>query len=149
MSEVSFYHLQRQSLEHALPKLLERVASADMRAVVIGDTLERIEALNTLLWTYDPGSFLAHGTAKDGPSEQQPIYLTTQDENPNEANVLVLLDGRDIAGLADYDRVLDLFDGNDESAVAAARNRWAGYKEAGHTVAYWQQKPEGGWEQKG
>lgn len=148
MSEVSFYHLQRQSLEHALPKLLERVAGADMRAVVIGDTTERIEALNTLLWTYDPGSFLAHGTAKDGPPEQQPIYLTTSDENPNEATVLVLLDGRDVDGLGDYDRVLDLFDGNDETAVAAARNRWASYKDAGHTVAYWQQKPEGGWEQK-
>lgn len=148
MSDVSFYHLQRQSLEHALPKLLERVASADMRAVVIGDTSERIEALNTLLWTYDPDSFLAHGTANDGPPEDQPIYLTTADENPNAASVLVLLDGRGVDNLANYERVLDLFDGNDESAVAAARNRWASYKDAGHTVAYWQQKPEGGWEQK-
>ncbi len=148
MSEISFYHLQRQSLEHALPKLLQRVAGADMRAVVIADTVERIEALNTLLWTYDPGSFLAHGTAGDGPAEQQPIYLTTQDENPNDASVLVLLDGREVAGLADYERVLDLFDGNDETAVEAARNRWASYKEAGHSVTYWQQKREGGWEQK-
>lgn len=148
MSEISFYHLQRQSLEHALPKLLQRVAGADMRAVVIADTVERIEALNTLLWTYDPGSFLAHGTSNDGPAERQPIYLTTQDENPNDASVLVLLDGREVAGLADYERVLDLFDGNDETAVEAARNRWASYKDAGHSVTYWQQKPEGGWEQK-
>ena len=72
---------------------------------MLGDTPERIEALNTLLWTYDPASFLAHGTSKDGRPEDQPIYLTTEDENPNEAEVLVLLDGREVPGLSDYDRV--------------------------------------------
>jgi len=129
--------------------LLERAAGANLRAVVLGDTPERIEALNTLLWTYDPASFLAHGTAKDGKAEDQPIYLTTEDENPNEAEVLVLLDGREVPGLAQYGRVLDIFDGNDETAVAAARARWTAYKNGGHTVKYWQQKPEGGWEQAG
>ena len=33
--------------------------------------------------------------------------------------------------------------------VAAARTRWTAYKDAGHAVKYWQQKPEGGWEQAG
>ena len=118
-----------------------------MHAVVLDDTPERIEALNTLLWAYDPASFLAHGTAKDGDPENQPIYLTTEDENPNDAQVLVLLDGREVRELATYKRVLDIFDGNDDNAVAAARSRWVAYKDAGHSVTYWQQKPEGGWEQ--
>lgn len=118
-----------------------------MHAVVLGDTPERVEALNTLLWTYDPASFLAHGTAKDGDPENQPIFLTTEDENPNEAQVLVLLDGREVSALDTYQRVLDIFDGNDEGAVAAARSRWSAYKAGGHSVTYWQQKPEGGWEQ--
>lgn len=147
MSDVNFYHLQRNTLEQVLPKLLERVDGADMRAVVLGDTPEQLEALNTLLWTYDPASFLAHGTGKDGQPGNQPIYLTTEDENPNEAQVLVLIDGREVEALATYQRVLDIFDGNDEGAVAAARSRWSAYKGAGHSVTYWQQKPEGGWEQ--
>ena len=45
-------------------------------------------------------------------------------------------------------RVLDLFDGNDESSLAAARRRWAAAKAAGHALSYWQQGPRG-WEKKG
>jgi DNA polymerase-3 subunit chi len=43
--------------------------------------------------------------------------------------------------------VLDLFDGGDEVAVAAARERWRAAKAAGHDLAYWQQGPRG-WEKK-
>jgi DNA polymerase IIIc chi subunit len=32
MSEVQFYHLQRQSLDQALPPLLERMVGSHMRA---------------------------------------------------------------------------------------------------------------------
>ena len=49
------------------------------------------------------------------------------------------------ARLGTFDRVFDLFDGNDESAVIAARERWTEAKRAGHTLAYWQQTA-GGWE---
>jgi DNA polymerase III subunit chi len=43
---------------------------------------------------------------------------------------------------------LDLFDGNDEAALAAARRRWAAAKAAGHALSYWQQGARG-WEKKG
>ena len=46
-----------------------------------------------------------------------------------------------------FDRVLDLFDGADEAAVAAARRRWATAKAAGHALSYWQQGQRG-WEKK-
>ena len=149
MSEVNFYHLQQSTLEQVLPKLLEHVGRANLRAVVLCDTQERIEVLNALLWTYDPGSFLAHGSSKEGSPENQPVYLAVEDGNPNGAEVLILLDGREVHGLSEYQRVLDIFDGSDEAALVAARSRWSGYKGAGHTVVYWQQKASGGWEQSG
>ena len=149
MSDVNFYHLQQSTLEQVLPKLLEHVDRANIRAVVLCDSQERVEVLNTLLWTYDPGSFLAHGSSKDGYPEDQPVYLAVEDENPNGAEVLILLDGREVPGLAEYQRVLDIFDGSDEAALVAARSRWSGYKAEGHTVVYWQQKASGAWEQSG
>ncbi|MFN3232659.1 MAG: DNA polymerase III subunit chi [Alphaproteobacteria bacterium] len=149
MTDISFYHLQRQPLENALPKLLERIIEAGMRAIVVADTEDRVEALNSHLWTYDPAAFLPHGSSRDGSAGDQPIYLTTEEDNPNEAVVLVLVDGRSPSTVADYDRCLDMFDGNDESAVEQARDRWKTYKAAGHTVTYWQQSDEGRWEKKG
>jgi DNA polymerase-3 subunit chi len=61
--------------------------------------------------------------------------------------ILFLIDGADTARLSDYDRVFDLFDGNDEAAVSAARLRWKSAKSAGHALAYWQQTGRG-WEKK-
>ncbi len=149
MTEVSFYHLQRTSLEKALPSLLEKVLEKGLRALVLAGSDERVEALNTALWTYDPGSFLPHGGPKDGPGEGQPIYLTTDpDSNPNGAGILVQVDGNYTNDFSGFERVLDIFNGNDPEALAAARGRWKSLKDAGHDLAYWQQGETGGWQKK-
>ncbi len=148
MTEVSFYQLQRSPLERALPKLLERTVESGKRAVVLVRSEERAESLADLLWTYDPESWLPHGTAKDGAPGDQPVWLTSEDANPNGANFLFLADGADSANLAAYERCFDLFDGNDPEAVAAARARWKARQEAGHRLRYWQQTERGGWEEK-
>ena len=148
MTEVSFYHLERTPLKVALPKILEKAHSAGMRTVVIAGSESQVAELNSALWTYDPDSFLPHGSAEDGQAADQPIYLTTHDENPNAASVLALVDGADIADFSKFDRVLDLFDGHDEDAVKAARSRWKSRMDAGHDLTYWQQTATGGWEKK-
>lgn len=109
---------------------------------------ERVEHLNQLLWTYDEASFLPHGSARDGNADRQPIFLTASDENPNRATMLVLVDGAQGVALAGYARVCDMFDGNDETAVAAARQRWRDAKAAGHALTYWEQTGAG-WVKRG
>ena len=148
MTEIGFYHLTRSPLEVALPRLLEKVLGAGLRAVVRAGSPERVEFLNAALWTYDPASFLSHGTAREGEAASQPIWLTAGEDGPNAAQVLVLTDGVTAGDVADFERCLELFDGRDADAVEAARRRWLAYREAGHTLTYWQQTPRGGWEQK-
>jgi DNA polymerase III subunit chi len=147
VAEIGFYHLLSTPLERALPRLLERARGQDYRIVVRAASSERTEHLNALLWTYDEASFLPHGSARDGNPASQPIWLTDGEENPNGATMLVLVDGVDAADLATFARCLDLFDGNDEVAVEAARDRWRRAKSAGHTLTYWQQTAAG-WEKK-
>ena len=148
MTEVLFYHLEHQPLERVLPSLVERTLARGWRAVVQAGSEERVEALDTLLWTYAEESFLPHGTKRDGNADQQPVYLTTDDANPNGATVRFLVDGADMAELAGYQRVVFLFDGRDQAAVAQAREQWKAVKAAGHEATYWQQSPEGRWEKK-
>lgn len=148
MTEIRFYHLTRTPLERALPALLERALAAGMRSVVIAGSQERVEALNQLLWTYEERSFLPHGSRRDGHPERQPVWLTTEDENPNGADCLVLTDGAVSSRVGAYRRCLDLFDGQDPGAVEAARARWKTWKEAGHDLSYWQQDESGRWVQK-
>src|SRR5271170_2154640 len=120
---VDFYHLQNWPMEKALPPLLERVLQSGQRAVVLAASQERVEALASLLWTFRADSWLPHGTRKDGTPEDQPIWLTDQDENPNGARLLVLTEGM-ASRQTDIDRCLDIFDGTNPEALTAARTRW-------------------------
>jgi DNA polymerase-3 subunit chi len=147
-SEIRFYHLQRTGLEQALPQLLEKVLERGQRAVVMAGSTERVESLNDHLWTYHDRSFLPHGSARDGNSADQPIWLTTDDERPNGADVIFLTDGATCDHLDDFALVVEMFDGGNDLAVTAARERWSSYKTAGHALTYWQQDDRGRWSQK-
>lgn len=107
---------------------------------------ERVEALNAALWTYNDRSFLPHGSSRDGFAEDQPIWLTTTEENPNGAGMLVMADGATSDDVGRWPSAIEIFDGGDEAAVAAARERWKAYKAAGHTLTYWKQSDNGRWE---
>jgi DNA polymerase-3 subunit chi len=145
--EIGFYHLLSTPLERALPRLLERAVGQGLRAVIQAGSPERVEHLNSLVWTYDETGFLPHGSARDGSAAQQPIWLTDRAENPNGATILFLIDGVAADDLAGFARCIDMFDGNDPDAVVAARGRWRAATAAGHTLTYWQQT-EKGWEKK-
>jgi len=79
MTAIQFYHLTATPLERALPKLLEKAVAGGFRTLLVDESDARVEQLNQLLWTYDAGSFLPHGSAKDGRAEEQPILLATPD----------------------------------------------------------------------
>lgn len=147
MTDIAFYHLERSGLEAALPKLLEKTLAAGKRALVLAGSDARVEALNAMLWTYDQDAWLPHGSAKDGDPDEQPIWLSTADENVNGAQFLFLTDGAESAAVASFERCFDIFDGNDPTMVEAARERWKKCKAAGHALTYWQQGG-GGWEKK-
>jgi len=148
MTAISFYHLRHQPLSHALPKLLEKVQEAGLKAVIKVGSEKHMAELDEALWTFTSQSFLPHGTIKSKFLDQQPLLLTTADENPASATVLVLVDNMESDQMDAYDRCLEMFDGADDDAVTAARVRWKTYKDAGHDVTYWQQTPQGGWTKK-
>ena len=149
MSRIDFYQLKKQTLEDVLPKLLQKAYVAGKR-VVVCTSAEKVEAINAYLWTYDDESFLPHGSKKDGFAEQQPIWITDNAENTDNACFLFLTCNVecDFAALQQYERVFDIFDGGDETSLAAARNLWKVCKEAGFEVFYWEQSSRGIWEQK-
>jgi DNA polymerase-3 subunit chi len=148
MTEVHFYHLQRQPLERALPQLVEKCLERGWRCVVQAASDERIDALDALLWTYRDDSFLPHGTDREADAAEMPVVLTTKDANPNGAKVRFLVDGAASDDLAPYERAIFLFDGNDADAVDAARDQWKEAQGEGFAVVYWQQDAQGRWQKK-
>ena len=152
MTDVLFYHLTESRLEDALPPLIDKSVERGWRVAVQTREPARRDALDQHLWTFREESFLPHGTRRDGNPAAQPVYLTADDINPNEATVRFLVDGAgigdSIAEGAGYDRIVYLFDGHDAAAVASAREQWKAVKATGCDATYWQQSPEGRWEKR-
>ena len=148
MTEVLFYHLERTRVEDVLPQLVQKTLGRGWRAVVqVGDS-GLIKSLSDLLWQWRDDEFLAHGSEADGNPQFQPVWLTTSGENPNDANIRFLVDGAQFDDAAGLDRLIIVFDGNDDDALAAARERWKHVSAQGLTATYWQQDDRGRWIKK-
>ncbi len=153
MAETLFYQLERRSLEDVLPGLLERTRERGSRALVRVGSAERMAALDTQLWTYSEQTFLAHGTGADGFAERQPIYLTTEDENPNKAEVAFFVGGAlpndwSSAHVKNLARIVVLFDGREKVALDSARAALKAAKENQFDATYWKESASGKWEKQ-
>jgi DNA polymerase-3 subunit chi len=125
MTEVLFYHLQNMSLEAVLPPMVEKSLERGWRVVVQASSEERADALDAHLWTYRDDSFLPHATWRAGDAEDQPVLIAVEDGNPNNANVRFLVDNAALpADCEAYERVVLIFNGDEDEARAAARAAW-------------------------
>ena len=148
MTEVRFYHLKHKSADRALPEILEKALERGYRVVVKHGDEKALKSLNDSLWTYRPESFIPHGSAKEGFAEDQPIWLTMEDENPNEATVLITLGGATPANEENYNLYCDILEDHNPEAIGRSRERWKTYKDKGYEVTYWQQDERGQWLKK-
>ena len=150
MSRIDFYHLQKGNLEETLPKLLEKAYATGKKILVKVGNENRVEFINTHLWTYEEQSFLPHGTKKDGNAQMQPIWLTSQEDNPNKAEIIFLVDNAqiDMNTALSFERVLNIFDGNNQEALAWSREFWKEMKTKDAECFYWQQDDNGTWQKK-
>jgi DNA polymerase III subunit chi len=149
MTEVLFYHLQDMTLESVLPPLIEKSLDRGWRVAVQAESEERAAALDSHLWTYRDDSFLPHGTWRDDDASEQPVILVIGDANPNRANVRFLVESASLPeDSASYERLVLIFNGDNDDALGAARATWADSKARGFDVTYWQADERGRWQKR-
>jgi DNA polymerase-3 subunit chi len=153
MTETLFYHLERRTLDDVLPDLIEKTLSRGWRAVIRAESAERAEAIDSLLWTYNDQTFLPHAQAGDGEAVRQPVLITVEETNANNADVMFLVGGApapawDAASINALTRIVLMFDGRDPEMLSRARAAWKDAKAAGHDVTYWKESPAGKFEKQ-
>lgn len=149
MGAVYFYHLTRQPLEQTLLLLLDKARQAGWRIAVRGTDPARLDWLDEKLWLGPDDGFLPHGRAGGPHDAMQPILLTTETTAANDPSCLMAIDGAAVESdeVEASERVCILFDGNDQSAVQAARVQWKALTSAGCSAQYWSED-SGRWEKK-
>ena len=148
MTKIRFYHLEQKTLGQALPEMLGKALSIGHKIIVKTADAKQVQHINDHLWSFVADSFIPHGTEKEGHAAEQPIWITDNDNNPNEADVLILTDGAISDDIEKYELCCEMLDGRNPEAVSAARARWKEYKEKGFEISYWQQDETGRWQNK-
>lgn len=151
--EYWFYHLERDGHDLRLHDLLALVVSRHWRCRVHGPDLARMKALDAALWTMRPEGFLPHGLADGVNDTLQPILLTAVDgpapEDQGVREVFVSLFGADPpSDTGSFQRIILLFEGHDEQALAAARRQFRRAREHGHPTRYFRENEAGKWEEQ-
>jgi DNA polymerase III subunit chi len=145
MSEVWFFHLDKQLLDHVLPRIVASSLARGWRMVIETAVPEHVAKLSEMLWSSEDVAFLPHGFDGEPSPDQQPVWLTASSENPNNAQVRVLLDGAKLTDISMLNRAVLMFDGNNEQAIEQARAEWKTQKASGHDISYWKQDDTGKW----
>ena len=145
MTEIWFYHLERQPLKQVLPQLLSRGLQQGRRMIVQTASAETIPHISDLLWAAEDVAFLAHGYGDDS-GTQQLLWLCADDANPNSASYRFYVEGALPTIVDGLERALILFESSSEDAVATIRNEWKKRKTEGHSIRYWKQDESGKWQ---
>lgn len=144
----NFRNLAGRPLELLVATLAAEYFAAGTKALIRAPTPERVQSLDQALWTFDPASFLPHGTTEAGEAETQPVLLTAKDGKPNGATALLLVDHTVAPAEPGWDSIDYIFERSDPGAREAARQQWRIWKEQGHEPVYWQAEAMG-WQRAG
>jgi DNA polymerase-3 subunit chi len=153
--QVSFYQLMLTPIEKVTPRIVDKIYSSQLRALIWVENDEQLSLLNTSLWTYSTLAFLPHGCRLDSEDtkEQQPIWLSTTLENPNQSTVCVSTNGQIVKNPASlgFDRIVDIFDATipeTRNGASSFAERLNFYNAQNAIITQWQQTKDG-WQKLG
>lgn len=110
-------------------ELAKRAFAAELPTLVLARDAAQAEALDDLLWAFDPDEYLPHQIAGlDEDDDDAPILIATPDLDVPTRPLLINL--RDAAPTGDFARVLEVVPA-DPAARGPLRERWKHYQALG------------------
>ncbi|OPZ78363.1 MAG: DNA polymerase III subunit chi [Alphaproteobacteria bacterium ADurb.Bin438] len=144
---IDFYHLTSSTLQKILPQLAINIDKTKKHAIFLFKDDNEVEKFNDYLWTFKDTSFIPHGSKNDGNENLQPIFLSSEFSNPNDAKFIVYTSPLNNIN-PEFERVFIIFNGNNKMELEMARNLWKKGIALSAEMHYWQDLPEGWVEKK-
>jgi DNA polymerase-3 subunit chi len=113
-------------------ELARKAVHASQPLLVLAASNEQAEALDDLLWSFDPDDYLPHQIAGVDLDEEEADVLIVPPDMDVAMRPLVL-NLRAVPAPGNFERVLEVVPA-DESARGPLRERWKHYKERGFEV---------------
>lgn len=140
MTRIDFYILTEAfaaATSHVLTacKLCDKATATARRVFVYVPDNATAEALDTALWTFRQGSFIAHERQSATLEEPLPAVLIGAAEPPAAYDGVMINLGLDVpAFFSRFERVLEIVDAN-PTARQGSRDRYKFYRDRGYELA--------------
>ena len=113
-------------------ELAKRGYAANLSILVLARDAAQAEAIDDLMWSFDPDEYLPHQIAgMDEGDDETPILIATPDMDIPARPLLINL--RDAAPAGNFDRVLEVVPA-DPAARGPLRERWKQYQALGYAL---------------
>lgn len=132
MTEIRFVLMQQRDKARHLYRLAEKCFAHGQRILIRVQDDKQAAALDEYLWTCKKDSFLPH-VRSDSDSERlnEPIVITTIEQNPNNADVLVAGSPCSVSFIGQFQQVYDFAEVYDPGLAQLSRQRFRQYREQG------------------
>ena len=134
MTRVGFYVVQAAQASdrlHVAARLADKALAQGHRIYINAVDKAQANALDELLWSFRPASFLPHGLAGSEQSEQIAIGWGQDPGNHNDLLINLQLDIP--AFFSRFKRVAEVVT-QDEDSLSALRKSWIFYKDRGYQL---------------
>ncbi len=114
-TEINFYQVDETIIKSLAPLLL-KVLEEEKKALIFCSNQNQIKEIDNSLWSYGRNKFIPHLTifdtdfAKEFSFERQPILISNQEKNSNQADYLVFLDEPSCHFISSFKRVFYFFE---------------------------------------
>ncbi|PLX96820.1 MAG: DNA polymerase III subunit chi [Desulfuromonas sp.] len=132
MAVVKFVKLENQNKPQQLCRLTEYFYRQGKRLLLLVQDENQAISYDRFLWTWDKGAFLPHA-CDIGSVEcyQEPIVITARENNPNNADILILGVPADPDFMSRFDLIIDFAELYDAGLAEASRDRFRHYRTLG------------------
>lgn len=132
MVKVEFIKLRKPEKAKHLCELADAYFRAGKRVLVTVQDDNQGVTLDRFMWTWQKGSFVPH--AYDNGAVDcldEPVVIGTVERNPNGARILIMGKPCSPDFVRQFEHAVDFAELYDDELAAAARRRFAQYREAG------------------
>lgn len=144
MSKISFYQVMNEEVLKFSSQLLEKCFQNKVKTFVQVSNDVMLTNLDRMLWTFSQKAFIPHATDKDPLPDKHPIYISSSEQCPIDAQGLMLI-GIERLNIKEFERVMIIVDGQVSEEIKKAESFSESLKNLGHEVVYYIQNPKGGW----
>ena len=141
--DVRFYELSQVTAQKAVPQLLYKIYEQMQKKIfLLLEDSEQVAIYDKLLWVFSSNKFLPHGTIKDSKEHYEQLLISDQEENLNQAEVILTTKLPNTNFLEQFAKQIFIFNIADNAAYI---KYFQTLKNNNVKVNYWQQDKIGKW----